>query len=254
MRFGRLFCAGVSTMFSAVAILSLAQGPGGPGGPPPPGAQGGFQGGQFGRPGYSGQTTQSAQGRHGGQPGMAMNVPFISGVITGGNLQNGAITIQSQFGGSQIIRVSNATQVVSQVSIAVSDVKVGDQIQIQGVPTAITASSLTVGTLPSFLPGNGGPMGMARGQGIAANQSMNQQAAIAMARGSVSSISPLTISLSSDISVVLKLASSARVSRVTNSTLSALKVGDRIMASGQMAMDGSFAATGIGINFDGMGQ
>ena len=39
---------------------------------------------------------------------------------------------------TQTIQVSDTTQVVSQTTATVADLKVGDKIQVQGVPTGIT--------------------------------------------------------------------------------------------------------------------
>ena len=44
------------------------------------------------------------------------------------------------------------TKVATQMTISASDLKVGNQVQVQGVPTAITATSLTAGQSPDFLP------------------------------------------------------------------------------------------------------
>src|SRR5205814_955848 len=115
-----------------------------------------------------------------------------------------------------------------------SDLKLNDQVQVQGAPTSITASSLTVGELPDFLlaamrgpgggpaggPGGGAP-GAAPGGGSDANgrqasprgvetngrpQGTNgQPPAFATATGKVVSLNPLTIAISSEVSVVLKL-------------------------------------------------
>src|SRR5205807_1267461 len=63
------------------------------------------------------------------------------------------------------------------------------------------------------------------------------------------------ISLGSDVSVTLKMASNAKVTKISVVTLNSLKVGDRIMASGQTGDDGTFVANTIGVNMDmGMGM
>jgi hypothetical protein len=72
----------------------------------------------------------------------------------------------------------------------------------------------------------------------------------ASATGKVTSTNPLTISLGSDVSIVLKLAPNAKVTKIESANLQNLKVGDRIMAAGQPGNDWTFTATGIGVNLD----
>jgi len=182
-------------------------------------------------------------------------MPFATGTITGGDQSAGAILIQSQFGGgNQTIRVNNSTKVVKQVSISATDLKVGDQVQVQGVPTAITASSITAGEMPNFMPGGGGrpgfgPGGPGGGPGVGGAPGGGAQA-FASATGKVTSINPLTISMGSDISLVLKLAANAKVTKIATISLNNLKEGDRIMASGQTGNDGTFTASSIGVNLE----
>jgi hypothetical protein len=173
----------------------------------------------------------------------------------------GLITIASQFGGSQNIKVTSTTKFATQSTVTVADLKVGDQVQVQGAPTSITASSITAGDIPDFLqgggPGRGGPGGLQQG-GVQASTRAgqpgqqggpgNQMQAFAMAAGKIESLNPLTIAISSDVSIVLKLAKDAKITKITSTTLNDLKVGDRIQASGQAAQDGTFNATGIGVN------
>src|SRR5207302_10630353 len=50
--------------------------------------------------------------------------------------------------------------------------------------------------------------------------------------------------------VILKMASNAKVTKISAVTLNSLKVGDRIMASGQAGENGTFTATTIGVNME----
>lgn len=49
---------------------------------------------------------------------------------------------------------------------------------------------------------------------------------------------------------MLKLASSAKISRISTLTYSKLKVGDRFIATGQTDATGAFTATGVAINME----
>lgn len=209
-----------------------------------------------------GQGVGGRQGRGGGQGrggfGGFGGGNMAMGTITGGDVNAGLITINSQFGGAvTTIHVNPNTQIVSQVTISVSDLKVNDQVQVQGVPSGITASSIAAGEMPAFLQ-NGGRQrgaqpGAANGQPNAGGQVGNANAtpqpqAFATATGKVVSKSPLTISLGNDITITLKLAQNAKITKLMPVTISSLKVGDTVMATGQTQADGSFAATGVGVN------
>ena len=213
-------------------------------GPPPDGQFGGG-----GQPGGGGQFGG------GGQPNR--RPPFATGTVTAIDPASGTLTISSPFGGQpEVIQTEAATRIMSQDAATLSDLKVGDQIQIQGIPTGISASSVTIGQspLPNFGggrgpgggpggPGNGGP----GGPGGNGTPPVKGQAS---ASGIVTSVKPLTISLGQGISVTLTLASTAKVTKFTPVLLSNIKVGDKIVSTGQSNDDGTFAATTIGVNID----
>ena len=140
-----------------------------------------------------------------------------------------------------------------QSAAAVSDLKKGDTIEVQGVPTGITASSITIGQSPlaglgrpGGGPGGGGGFGGPNGGAPGAASAP----ASANAKGTVTGTSPLTISLSSSASLTLKMDPNAKVTKYTTTTLSAVKVGDSVLAMGTANDDGSFAATMVALNVD----
>ena len=198
------------------------------------------------------QTQVMAQGPGGGPGGGFGNrrPPFAFGTVTAVDAGAGTITLSSQFGGgTQTIQTQGATQITTQVAAKVSDLKVGDQIQVQGVPTGITASSLTIGQspFPAGGPGGGpgGPGGGPRpgGGGTAAP-------AYATASGTVATLSPLTITLSPTVTLGLKMDADAKVIRYTTLALSGIKVGDRVMGQGTTGDDGTLSATTVAVNVD----
>ncbi|MGI4787561.1 MAG: DUF5666 domain-containing protein [Janthinobacterium lividum] len=211
----------------------------------------GPQGGGFGPMGGPG-------GLPGGQGGFR-RPPFATGTVTAIDTGAGTVTITSAFGGaSQTIQTQGATQFVSQSAATVADLKKGDQIEVHGVPTGITASTLAIGQSPlSNLGGGGGgfggpPPGGGGGNGASATPAP----ATASATGTVTGTSPLTISLSSTASLTLKMDPSAKVTKFTTVQISSIKVGDRVVAMGTANDDGSFAATTVALNMDmsAMGQ
>ena len=237
--------AGFTLCVTLATRLTWAQGPG----------QQGRQGGQGGNPGGGGRG-RNTQGQFGGRGGFGGQMPFAMGTVTGGDANARTLTIQSQFGGAQTIQVGTTTQMVTQQTVNLADLKIDDQVQVQGVPTGITASTITAGQMPSFMQGGGqgrgggfpgGPPGGGN-NGNAGGQAANSRTAFASASGRVTSTSPLTISLGDEVSLTVKAGAKARVTRITPLAFSSLKVGDRVMAAGQAGNDGVFAATGIGVN------
>ena len=175
------------------------------------------------------------------------------------------LRITSRFGGNapQTITVGTDAQIVSQADTTVADLKVGDQVQVQGVPTGITASQLTVGTPPTGLPGAGGFGGGRPGGGGNPGGGNNAGGAAAVqgfatATGTIKTLptandAHLSISLGSDALLYLKMAPGAKISKYTTLKLSDLKVGDQVIATGQTGADGTLTASSVGVNMT-MGQ
>jgi hypothetical protein len=201
-------------------------------------AQGGPQGGP---PGFG-----QGPGGFGGRP------PFVMGQVVEVGKTQKMIAVSNPFGGEeQVINVSDATKIVTQTDAKIADVKVGDQIQINGMPTGIRAASLTIGEAPDMfrmmMPGGRGGQGGPGGQG-GRNQ---QRTAFAMATGKVTAVSPLTVAIDSTVSAVIKLAPDARVQKVGPITLASIKDGDRIMAGGTFNSEGVLEATTVAVNVGG---
>ncbi len=245
-RKGRAVVVGL-TLMTTLAAAALAQGPD-PNAPPP----GGFGGGPGGGGGFGG-----------GRGGFG-RAPFAFGTVSAVDANAGTITIASQFGGgnnSQVIKVGTDAQVVSQTDTTVADLKVGDQVQIQGVPTGITASQITAGTPPTGLPGMGGfggrrgGFGGPGGPGGGGNAAGAPNAAqgFATATGTIKALPTktdphMTISLGTDVQLYLKVADGAKITRYTALKLTDLKAGDRIIATGQPGADGTLTASAVGVN------
>lgn len=254
----------LTLMTTILAATAVAQAPDDPGGPPPgqDGGPGGPPPGGFGGPGRTGQ----GPGGPGGFPGRS---PFAVGTVSAVDANAGTITITSQSGGgngggsSQVIKVYSDAQFVTQSEIAVADLKVGDQIQVSGVPTGITVAQFTVGSAPSGLPGIGGVrsggFGGPRGGGNpvggsnAGGNAGTTAPSFATASGTIKALPTkadphLTISLGADAQLSLKIADGAKITRYTTLKIADLKSGDRIMAAGQAAADGTLTVSSVGVN------
>lgn len=206
-----------------------------------------------------------AQGPGGGGPGGGggggqRRMPFAFGAVSAVDATAGTITITPQFGGNgpQTIKVGQDAQITTQTTVTVADLKVGDQIAVQGVPTGITASQIIAGTPPAGMPGAGGPRGGggARngggGNGGNANGSIVPQS-YAMATGTIKALptaanGPLVISMGTDVTLSLTVPSTAKITKYATLTLAGIKTGDQVMAAGQAADDGTFTATSVGVN------
>lgn len=235
---------------------------------PPPPMQGGGGGGGFGR-GPGG----------GGRGGFAGRFAF--GTVSAVDTAAGTITLTPRGGGSdQVIQVPSTASVVTQNPTTVRDLHVGEQVRVSGIPTTITASQIVVGTPPAGLggPGSGGPGGRGGGfggpgggfggQGGGFGGRANAQGGGAGGRGgragagggsvqgtmsitaSVLSLNPLTLITPDNTNIVLKMASDAKISRLTTTSVSSVKVGDQILAQGQTGTDGTFTATTVADNMD----
>lgn len=194
-----------------------------------------------------GGPSPAPQGQGGGRGKPDGQSLFVIGTLTSVDANGGTLTVQSREGsGTQTISVTANTQIVSQVVVAVSDLQVNDQVRVRGVPTAITASSITAGQMPDFLQGSG-PRGGGKGH-HSDSQDANEPQAFASATGQVASVNPLTIAVGTDVSIVLHLAADASVTKIQPIKIADLKEGDHIIAAGQTGSDGEFVATGIAVN------
>ena len=81
----------------------------------------------------------------GGSPFISGRMPFANGTVTAVDAA-GTITLAPMFGGGapQTVKVTDTTQITATRAGTVGDLKVGDKIQVRGVPTGITASQIAV--------------------------------------------------------------------------------------------------------------
>ncbi len=188
----------------------------------------------------------------GGSPFSGARMPFALGTISAVNAGAGTIMVRSQFGGElRTVKIAPSTEITARVESKVSDLKVGDTVQVRGVPTGITASQISAGSTSAPDPMLGGMMGggtfgLGRPNGAAGPS--GPEAAYAQASGKITALTPLTIALSGGVSVTLTAAPNAKISRTVSEKIGDLKVGDTVMASGQPAADGSLSATRLRVN------
>lgn len=189
----------------------------------------------------------------GGSPIGAGRLPFANGTVTAVDTAAGTLTLSPMFGGGtpQTVKVTDATQITATREGTVGDLKVGDTVQVRGVPTGITATQITAGDSADLpmggmgLPLAGPRLGSGGRPGLG-----GPQAAFAQATGKVTALSPLTVSVADGVQVTLRVTPDAKISRNVVEKMGDLKAGDRVMANGQPGDDGVLAASRIRVNAD----
>ena len=198
----------------------------------------------------------------GGRPFGMGRLPFANGTVTAIDAAAGTVTLAPMFGGGtpQVVRVTGETKITATREGTVADLKVGDTIQVRGVPTGITAAQITAGDSTDMAGGMGMgmmPTGPRLGGGPGGRQSgpAGMQTASAQATGTITGLSPLTVSVSDGVLVTLRVGPGVKVSRNVSEKIGDMKAGDRVMASGTAGDDGVLAASRIRVNTDyGMGM
>ena len=202
-------------------------------------------------------------GGAGGSPFTMGRLPFANGTVTAVDAAAGTVTLAPMFGGGspQTVRVTGASQITATREGTVGDLKVGDTVQVRGVPTGIAATSITAGAADGGLGMvpvaglNGAMNGMMNGGAGAGRARLGgPSAAFAQASGRITALSPLTVSIAEGVSVTLRIGPGVKVSRNVSEKIGDLKVGDRVMANGSAGDDGVLAASRLRVNADsGMG-
>ncbi len=218
--------------------------------------------------------------RAGGRGGFGGNFTF--GTVSAVDASAGTITVTPRAGGSdQVIQVPSSASVITQTPTTVSDLRVGEQVRVSGIPTTITASQIVVGAMPGMPGGPGGgaaggrfgrpggvPGGQFGGQGGApgapgggfrngrggpgggAGNGGGPGGSTMTITASVLSLNPLTLMAPDNTSITLKMASTTKISRLSPIALGGIKVGDQLIATGQTGDDGVFTATTVADNVD----
>ena len=185
-----------------------------------------------------------------GRPVATARLPFAAGTVSAVDSAGGTLTLAALLGGGpQTVHVAAGTQITALLTVKIGDLKVGDRVQVQGVPTGITAAQITAGDsldAPPRLPPGAGRSGAGGGR----LRPDGPQAAFASASGKITALLPLTIAVSDSVQVTLKAAPDARIRRSTPITLADIKAGDRILANGVPGSDGTLYAAQIRVNFD----
>lgn len=199
----------------------------------------------------NGQMGGTPQGRRTGSP-FGARIPFAAGTVSAVDATGGTVTLTPMFGGAktQTMQISATTEITAQADVKISDLKVGDTVQVRGIPTGITATQITDGDSPDAPIGT--MIGASRPGMIGGRQPGmgGPSANFASASGKITVLSPLTISLSDSVQVTLKVTAATTIRKNLVEKIGDLKPGDRILATGQTSEDGVFHATRLRVNGD----
>lgn len=187
-------------------------------------------------------------GPFGGPGGGRSMMPFAFGSISAVNIAAGTITLSPSPGENtgQTIKVAEKARISAQKEVKLSDLKVGESVQVEGTPTGITASQINAGEETSGF-GSGNPFGQGGPNGGMGGNEVGGSA-FAQARGKITSVNPLTISLSDKVSVIIKAAPGIKIIKTVTEKLIDLKIGDSVMAGGQSDASGVLTADSLQVN------
>lgn len=149
----------------------------------------------------------------------------------------------------QKIVVTEKTTLIKQVKGSAADLKVGDTIEISGVPLQIDARTIRVGEItrkPEVRPAKPSP---------AAAQRPDRPARLPKSRsrllGRVLKTSPLIVQLSEGINAEIKVSGETSIIRVATVPFSSIKPGDPVFALGSRDQNGALVAHRLQVGLEG---
>lgn len=173
--------------------------------------------------GSSSATAQNSMGRMGHAPGVHGTITAISGntITLTDEMNNTSYTIDAS--AASVVKIeapATKGEAPTETTLSVSSLSVGDKIGVEGTVSGTSVSATKIMTGMGGFMGHGGP-GMGRGRGTS---------------GTVTAVSGNTITITGDNGTTYTVdASSAKVSKVVEESVSDIQVGDRIGAQGQLS-------------------
>lgn len=197
---------------------------------------------------------QPGGGPGGGRGGFGFGGP-VMGKVVDGNVQQGWISVQLTFGGRDggepprtQVTLNQQSKLLKAETATLADLKVGDGLYVQGVPTALTGSQFIMGAntdataqTMGLLSGGGFRMGRGGGQATTIPQTTGQTA------GLVESLEPLRVKVSDTVTVEVTAADDARFTKLTEVPWESLEADANVLCTGQRNEDGSMTATVVTI-------
>jgi len=221
-----------------------------------------------------------------GQGGRGMMGNMAVGTVTDGNVNEGWIKVSMGMGrggpgGGGMERTVNLNQQTALVTVtqaALADLKEGNGLMVNGIPTSVLANRFVTG--PNSVPvvevmellggrgmfrsgpGAGGPgAGGAAGDTAAGQGGIQIPPSTASATGLITSLDPIKVKISDEITVEIKPSDDATYLQVVGLTWDKLAVDNRVYCTGQGQEDGALVASTVVVlpadlqsGFGGMGM
>lgn len=147
----------------------------------------------------------------------------------------------------QKVVLSEKTTLVKQVNGNAADLKVGDTIEITGIPLQIDARTIRVGE-PARQP-------EVRADRPRATPAPERPSRLPAARprvlGRILRVSPLTVQLSEGINADIKVGGETQIVRITTVPFSSIKVGEPLFAVGSRDQNGNLLARRVQVGLEG---
>ena len=217
-------------------------------------------------------------GGPGGDPMADLMERVAFGTIEDANPVMGYLQVGVPGRGSRIVVAHEATTITRMAPVALGELKVGDEVTVAGAPTVVVAEKVQVGAALSMMdliralqegageasappappapegqtppaeappappnllpaaPGAPGPGGPPSGGGAPASVTLT---------GQVKSVEPLVVTLPDGSELAVQLPEGAPILRRAEADLSAVVLGDAVVAVGQVDADGYLAADRI---------
>ena len=175
----------------------------------------------------------------------------MRGAITSIDTTKNTITVTPANGGTAVtLAITSNTNLIGHQTIAASDIAVGDLLEVSGVPLAVQAGSIVDNKLPA--PTNP-TTGSGSGTGTTGTTTTGTTAptppvpGALRIRGTVTSLSPLTIDVDSNFSLTITGTDSTTFAEVLPVTFAQLTTGELVRAVVTKAKDGTLTALQVDV-------
>lgn len=160
------------------------------------------------------------------------------------------VTGRSRNDPPQTVVFTDKTTLVKQVKGSAADLKVGDTIEVTGIPLQIDARTIRVGEIthkPEVVRKNPRP--------AAAAPPPDRPSRLPLTRprmlGRILRVSPLTVQLAEGINADIKVGGETNIVRVTTVPFSSIKPGDPLFALGSRDQNGNLVAHRVQVGLEG---
>lgn len=160
------------------------------------------------------------------------------------------ITGRSRNDAPQKVVVTEKTTLVRQVKGSAADLKVGDTIEITGIPLQIDARTIRVGEItrkPEFVPSKPLPPGAAERADRTSRLPLTRPRML----GRVLKTSPLVVQLAEGINAEIKVGAETTIIKVATIPFGSVKPGDPVFALGSRDQNGALVARRVQVGLEG---